>query len=120
MPELAKITWQDQKPFNLNTFQFNKIPYNLPYRISNKMKRIVKQAVGKPFVQRNWELQFVGLDNEARLKNELFKKEFENLVPKHIIKDYYELFLNGDKVYNAHAINMLLVLSKFNQMFIND
>jgi len=57
MPALAKITWQEQKPFNLFTYHFNKFPYNFPYRSLDKMKRILAP---KKHIQRNWELQFLG------------------------------------------------------------
>ncbi len=114
-PELAKIDWQDHRPFNLNNYHLNKIPYNLPYKIVNKLKREVDALMGKKYVQRNWELQFVGKENEEKLKNQLFNSQLENLIPMEIIKEYYKLFLNNNKVQNSHAINMLLVLSKFNQ-----
>ena len=76
----------------------------------------MNQAIGKPYVQRNWELQFVGNNNENKLKSYLLKNNLENFVPKGIIKDYFDLFVNGDKLQNAHPINMLLVLSQFNKM----
>ncbi len=114
-PELAKITWQDQRPFNLTNFSLNKMPYNLPYKIINKLKREIDALMGKKYVQRNWELQFVGKKNEDELRNQLFNTQLENLISKDLIKEYYKLFLNNNKVQYAHAINMLLVLSKFNQ-----
>ena len=118
-PELAKITWQDQRPFNLNDFQFNKSPFNLPYKVVNKLHRIIQKTLGKPYVQRNWELQFVGKDNEKKLKEHLFNEGLDNFVPKAIVNDYYNLFLKRDKVQNAHPISMLLVLSQFNKMNTN-
>lgn len=118
-PELAKITWQDQRPFNLNNFQLNKSPFNLPYRVKNKLHRIIQNTLGNPYVQRNWELQFVGSGNEEKLKNYLFNSGLDNFVSKDIIKNYYDLFLKGDKVQNSHSINMLLVLSQFNKMNTN-
>lgn len=119
-PELAKITWQDQRPFNLNNFHLNRAPYNLPYRISNKIKRMLKKAIGQGYIQRNWELQFVGKENEEKLKDQLFNNNLEDLVTKAMVKDYYDLFLMDDKVQHAHPINILLVLSKFNQMSKNE
>src|SRR5690606_29831817 len=58
--KLAQITWHAQKPYNLLNYQYNKAPYNLPYRIYNKLQREVTGLIGKPYIQRNWELQFVG------------------------------------------------------------
>ena len=43
-PQLAKIEWQDQRPFNLTNFHLNKTPYNLPYKIANKLKICEKNA----------------------------------------------------------------------------
>src|SRR5690606_10305843 len=60
-PALAKITWQDHRPFNLYNFSKNKSPNNLPFRVGNKLERIVKGKLGKPYIQRNWELQFLGM-----------------------------------------------------------
>ncbi len=114
-PELAKITWQDQRPFNLTNYNLNKKPYNLPYKIINKLKRETDALMGKKYIQRNWELQFAGKENEGELRNQLFNTQLENLIPKDLIKEYYKLFFNSNKVQYAHAINMLLVLSKFNQ-----
>jgi hypothetical protein len=65
---LANITWQDQRPFNLYNFQRNKIPFNLPYKIGNNLKRILHQKFGRNYSQRNWELQFLGEANEKKLK----------------------------------------------------
>src|SRR5690606_31042513 len=55
-PDLAKITWEAQKPFHLNNFHLNKLPYNIPYRVTNKMIREFKGFMGKPHISRNWEL----------------------------------------------------------------
>lgn len=118
-PELAKITWQDHRPFNLNNYKYNKVPYNLPYRISNKMHQMIKHAIGKPYVQRNWELQFTGDENESQLKNHLFNNGLEKLIPKSIITNYFEAFTSRNALQNAHGINILLVLSKFNQKLKN-
>jgi len=115
MPELAKITWQEQRPFNLNNFYLNKFPYNLPYRLMNKAKHKIKSLIGKPYVQRSWELQFTGRDNERQLENYLFNNGLETLIQGQLIKRHYEGFINKNQLQNAHIINMLLVLSKFNE-----
>ncbi|WP_242133251.1 asparagine synthase-related protein [Aestuariivivens marinum] len=118
-PQLAKITWQDQRPFHLNNYHLNRMPYNLPYRIFNKLYRSAKSILGKPYIQRNWELQFVGLDNQEYLKKPLFELAQQGFVSKEIVESYYNAFKNGDRLANAHAINMLLVLSKFNKNVIH-
>ena len=114
-PELAKITWQDQRPFNLNNFKRNKLPYNLPYRVMNKVKRMGNDFIGNPYVQRNWELQFNGSQNRKQLEHFLFDNQLDELVPKKLTEKYYDAFTHKDALNNAQAMNILLVLSKFNQ-----
>lgn len=109
--EVAKITWQSEKPFNLYNFHVNKLPYNLPYRIFNKLQREVKSLIGKPFIQRNWELQFLGKENKKQLENFLFDDDFQKLVPKNVIEDIYHKFEMDDQVKYSHPVSMLLTLS---------
>lgn len=111
MPALAKITWQNQKPFNLYNYSYNKIPYNLPYRIVNKLKREIKTLFGNPYIQRNWELQFLGDSNEKNLKNYLFSSELEQLIPSKITQEFYRKFESEDTVTYSHPISMLLTLA---------
>ncbi|TXG38873.1 asparagine synthase-related protein [Seonamhaeicola maritimus] len=115
MPELAKMEWQDQRPFNLYNYHLNKKPYNLPYRIINKLKREIKALTGKPYVQRNWELQFLGKANERFLKKYILESGLENWVSQSLLKTHLNEFIQGDSLRYAHSINMLLVLAKFNQ-----
>ena len=85
---LSKITWQDHKPFNLYNYHYNKAPYNLPYRIQNKLKRIVKESFGNPYVQRNGELQFLGHKNNEQLSCYLLNKNLEDLIPKSLTEEF--------------------------------
>ncbi|MFL0352419.1 asparagine synthetase B family protein [Xanthomarina sp. GH4-25] len=111
MPELAKLTWEAHRPFNLYNYSYNKIPWNLPYRVLNKMKRLVNRD---PFIQRNWELQFLGQSNDQALRNWLFDNtSFDVLVSRDIREQYYKLFKEEDAVYYSHAVSMLLTLSVF-------
>lgn len=110
---LANITWQDQKPFNLNTYSYNKAPYNLPYKVWNKLQREVQAVMGKPYVQRNWELQFVGPENDQALKRCLFNADFYQFIPEGIVQDTYAHFLKTDSVHYAHPLSMLLTLSQW-------
>lgn len=110
-PELAKITWQSQKPFNLYNYHLKRFPYNLPYRIFDKVKRMLNP---QKFIQRNWELQFLGEENERQLKKWLFENEkMNNVIPKDLSLDFYDKFKNEDPVYYSHTISMLLTLSLF-------
>jgi NH3-dependent NAD+ synthetase len=115
--QVAKITWQDQKPYNLTNFQKNKVPYNLPYRVVDKLKRVVQAKLGKKFIQRNWELQFLGTENERQLESYLFDSNFKDFVDPSLVKDLYTKFKTQDQVFYSHPVSMLLTLSlshKFN------
>jgi len=109
-PELAKITWQENKPFNLYNFKNNKSPYNLPYRILNKLQRETKSLLGKPYVQRNWELQFLGKENKKVLERYLFSEGLKELVPEEITRNFYRKFETQDQVQYSHPVSMLLTL----------
>ncbi|MCK0125023.1 asparagine synthase-related protein [Gelidibacter sp. F2691] len=116
---IAKVTWHAQSPFNLTNFEYNKFPYNLPYRVLNKLKREVLSVVGKSSIQRNWELQFLGEDNAKQLESYLFDSNFNLWIPNSIIKDVYYDFQHGDAVANSHSISMLLTLSLWHQQNFN-
>lgn len=116
-PELAQITWQDQRPFNLTNYQLNKIPYNLPYKVITKVQRLLQSALGRPYVMRNWELQFLGEENDSYLNKHLFLKDLDKLVSKEIISDIYNNFKTKNQVQYAHSLSMLLTLSVWNQNF---
>jgi hypothetical protein len=113
-PQVAKIMWQDQKPFNLTNFQKNKVPYNLPYRVVDKLKREVQAKLGKKFIQRNWELQFLGQENERQLESHLFDSNFKDFVDPSVVKDLYTRFKIQDQVFYSHPLSMLLTLSVWN------
>ena len=113
MPALAKITWQEHRPFNLYNFQLNKSPYNIPFRIMGKIKRTISN---KKYIQRNWELQFLGDSNDQQLKAWLFaNKAFEEFISKELVEFFYKQFKNKESVYYSHAVSMLLTLSLFSK-----
>ena len=114
---LSKITWHAQRPFNLNNYHKNKSPYNLPYRVKSKVFRELSKLQGRPFVQRNWELQFTGKENTRQLKSRLYSKSFNQFIPKEIIDDIYNKFTHKDPIHYAHPLSMLLTLSLWNQHF---
>jgi hypothetical protein len=118
-PELAKITWQDQRPFNLNTYLYNKFPYNIAYKFVNKLRYELNSALGQTYVQRNWELQFLGVTNKVKLRESMFDSGLSDWIPDSLLHDYFEAFYNKDALGNAHALNMLLVLSQFYKTSIN-
>lgn len=110
-PKLAGIMWQSQKPYNLFNYHKNKPPLNLPYRVKNKLWRHLNEAVGKPYIQRNWELQFLGSDNDKQLKDQVFDENFIDFVGGHTVSSIYNKFTNENPVSYAHALSMLLTLS---------
>ena len=112
-PELAKIEWQDQRPFNLYNYHLNKFPYNFPYRLMRKLKNSV---TNKKYIQRNWELQFLGENNEKQLENRLFNEQkLLSWLPKEVILEYYQKFQSENDVYFSHSVSMLLTLSLFSK-----
>ena len=116
---LATITWHAQKPFNINTYSYNKSPYNLPYRINSKLKRTVNAMFGNPYIQRNFELQFLGEANDRHLKSRIFDPSFTDFIPKDIVNSSYSNFKGRDYVNNAHAVSMLLTLSLWHKHYNN-
>ena len=117
--ELSKITWQDQKPFNLINYHYNKMPFNLPYRVFDKLKRERNAYMGKPLIQRNFELQFLGTDNDAHLKKRLFADSFLDFIPKEVVEACYHKFKQEDYVQNSHSVSMLLTLSLWHKHYFN-
>lgn len=110
-PALAKIAWQSQKPFNLYNYHWNRTPFNVPYKIVDKAQRMLST---QKFVQRNWELQFLGTENEKHLQQYLFQNEKMNtVIPKRVTEDFYKKFQQENDVYYSHSISMLLTLSLF-------
>ncbi|WP_242117957.1 asparagine synthase-related protein [Aestuariivivens sediminicola] len=113
MPELAKISWQNHRPFHLYNYNLNRVPYNLPYRGLKKIQRIMTTLTGKPYVQRNWELQFLGDANRVHLLKHINGDRFFEFIPKDIVLAYCDTFYKNKALEHAHPINMLLVLSQF-------
>ncbi len=112
-PSLAKIAWQDKRPFNLYNYQLNKAPFNTPFRIVDKLSRT---TFNKRNIQRNWELQFEGDSNDEMLKSYLFgNNKFANLLPVEVTRHYYEHFKGTDPVKYSHPVSMLLTLSIFSK-----
>lgn len=110
-PAVAKITWQAEKPYNLFTFHKNKSPHNLPYRITDKLKRVIQEKRGKKFIQRNWELQFLGMENDEELQERLFGKNLHPFLPKELVVRFYNKFKTDDALKYSHPLSMLLTLA---------
>lgn len=110
-PEVARITWQDQRPFNLFNYHQNRMPYNLPYRVVNKLKRELNSKLGKHYTQRNWELQFLGKENDKKLQEHLFADNLHPFLSKELRTRFYNNFRNKDMVQYSHPVSMLLTLA---------
>lgn len=110
-PEVAKITWQDQRPFNLFNYHKNKFPNYLPFRIQQKLKRMVNEKLGKTYTQRNWELQFLGMENDEKLQERLFGENLHPFLSKELITRFYNSFKTKDAVEYSHPVSMLLTLA---------
>jgi hypothetical protein len=111
-PRLAKIVWQEQKPFNLFNYRWNKAPYNIPYRVLNKAKRIL---ASRHYIQRNWELQFLGSANLKKLEERLFA-ESSDFINKELVQNFYHKFKNEDAVDFSHSVSMLLTLKTWEKL----
>jgi len=110
-PELARVPWQEHRPFNLYTYSWNKMPYQLPYVVWWKLKSKWRKS---KMIQRNWELQFVGEDNDKHLRERLFDNAaFSDWIPKNLTKRLYNSFLLDDPVKYSHSVSILLTLSQF-------
>lgn len=110
-PALAKITWQEHKPYNLYTYENNKPPHNLPYRLGNKLRRELKNKMGNPYIQRNWELQFLGMENDEKLQERLFAQNLHPFLPKELLARFYNKFRTENQVVYSHPLSMLLTLA---------
>ena len=113
MPEIAKVTWQDHRPFNLYYHHWDKIPYNLPFKVLDKIKNVFAQNG----IQRNWELQFLGIENDKNLQKWLFENEsFKGFLPDTLIAEFYNQFKNKDSIKYSHPLSILLTLSLFTKL----
>ncbi len=120
-PELASIPWQEYDPLNLYSYKNFESASMIPLRAVRKGKRIINEKIlGKRKVTRNWELQFLGEDNELNLKSRLFEeKKFSEFLPQEVVKKYYDNFMQTDDVKYSHPVSMLLTLSQFCKMNLN-
>lgn len=120
-PKLAKVAWQNFDPLNLYNFADYKSKKMIPLRVLRKGKRILRERIlREKTTTRNWEIQFIGEDNERHLKMKLFEnKPFTEFIPQDIVKTFYDKFRCGDSVKYSHPVSMLLTLSMFCEKFLN-
>ena len=78
------------------------------------MDKAKRTLATQKYVQRNWELQFLGDENENHLQHYLFHNEKMNaIIPKKLTADFYQKFTNENAIYYSHSVSMLLTLSLF-------
>ncbi|MBC8883197.1 hypothetical protein H9X57_06625 [Flavobacterium piscinae] len=117
-PALARIAWQDQRPFNLYNYHFNKFPYNFPYRLYKKFDR---EFITKNKVVNNYENQFLGTDNERNLTHWLFQnKNFQNFIDPKLTEEIYTNFKGKESLKYSHPVSTLLTLSLFMHLYNNE
>ena len=110
-PALAKITWQDHRPFNLYSYNWNHLPWNIPYRILQKSKKILFRSNS---IVNNYENQFLGESNEKFLKHWLFdNKDFDAFINPELVKEFYTKFKNTNSLLYSHPVSTLLTFSLF-------
>ncbi|MDD2986281.1 asparagine synthase-related protein [Flavobacterium sp.] len=113
-PALAKIAWQDARPFNLYNYHWNKEPWNYPYRAYQKFKN---EFLTKNKVANNYENQFMGEQNDQILSEWLFdKEEFKRFIDPKLTKEIYELFKGKEFLKYSHPVSILLTLSLFTKL----
>ncbi len=118
-PELASIPWQDFDPCNLyNYHDYYTLKY-FPFRALRKIRRLTQEKIlNKKLILRNWENQFLGVENDLKLQNWLFETaSFKELVPTAIVRDFYNKFKSDDPVRFSHSVSMLLTLAVWSKLF---
>lgn len=116
--EVAKVPWQ-QYDLNLYQYKFFNSLY-LPKRVYNYTKRFLNRRIlnKKEIIQRNWELQFLGYENDKNLKMWLFEtEELYTIIPKNVVKNFYRKFKNNDPIKYSHPISMLLTLAVWTKKY---
>ncbi|MNT98358.1 hypothetical protein D3C72_2409280 [compost metagenome] len=67
-------------------------------------------------MQRNWELQFLGVENDRQLKQWLFENPaFTKFIDPAVVSEFYAKFTQEEAVYYSHSVSMLLTLSLFSK-----
>jgi hypothetical protein len=113
-PALAKIAWQDHRPFNLYNYHWNKAPWNIPYRTYQKLK---KEFLTKNKVVNNYENQLMGENNDKMLSKWFFENEdFKAFIDSKLTKEIYEHFKGSEFLKYSHPVSTLLTFSLFSKL----
>lgn len=116
-PELAQIPWQSYAPCNLYNYKdFHKAEYQAKRAVKKVGRILSHKLTNKRFIQRNWELQFLGKDNDLLLQEYLFhNNSFKKIIPQGLVQELYKNFKEKDAVWHSHPISMLLTMSLFSK-----
>ena len=113
-PELAAIPWQSFDPCNLYNYKdYDKCQYQSRVLIGKVKRKLSKILSGKVVTTRNWEIQYLGKENDACLRENLFSNK--GIAPKEVCEEFYRLFKEGNherKVWYSHPLSILLILTK--------
>ncbi len=113
-PELAAIPWQSFDPCNLYNYKdYGKLRYQSKVLIGKVERKLSEILSGKVVTSRNWEIQYLGKENDAHLLENLLSNK--GIAPKEVCEEFYRLFKEGNherKVWYSHPLSILLVLSK--------
>lgn len=110
-PELSRIPWQSHYPHNLYNYHLDRPPFNLPRRIAGKLERMMTR---RKTVTRNWELQFVGKENEASLSQMLLSDSgFTDWIPPDVSRHFLDAFRRSNSPDSYQPVTMLLTLAAF-------
>jgi asparagine synthetase B (glutamine-hydrolysing) len=112
-PGLARIPWQSHEPFNLYNYPLDKTPVNIPFKVLRKARQLMK---GGRKTHRNWEIQFLGPENDARLREMLFGDPgFAEWIPSETTLHFLKAFGERQTPNEYHPVSMLLTLSAFDR-----
>lgn len=113
-PELASIPWETYSPCNLYNYavynSFSKQIVVVYHKIIRRLNEIVS---GRVCTARNWEIQYLGKENDNQLRGALLSDS--GIAPKEVCQIFYNKFIEGNqeqKVWYSHPISTLLVLTK--------
>ena len=112
-PDLARIAWQTHAPFDL--YSYDKILkwQGVPARARGRLEQEWRSTTRGRRVRYNWEGQFLGVENEARLKAWLLETQsLFDLVDKQQVIRVLANF-SRDPYANWHSVTMLLTLAVF-------
>jgi len=114
-PGLAEIPWQVYDPLNLYNYKDFEKKRRIPGRAIKKVNKIIKNKVmNKKITTRNWEIQFMGEENDANLRKYLFEnKNYSEFISQELTKKFYDKFSQEDNLNYSHPVSMLLTLSMF-------